>query len=135
MTENFKTWIAVARDFYERIDTELIQSYKVGLVLGVVLLTTLILFPGNGESALENQPEIGIRENAEGSGIMENAEESHPQDQETGAGWTPHQKMNFVVYVILISVALLVLNCEYGGVFSKLARIYFPREASALGLL
>jgi hypothetical protein len=48
--------------------------------------------------------------------------------------WTPHQKLNFIVYVIMISVMIYVLNQEYGNFFGVLMAQFFPREAKLLGI-
>ena len=48
--------------------------------------------------------------------------------------WTPHQQLNFAVYLVLVTVAILVLNHEYGNLFSVYLQHYFPREAAVFGL-
>jgi hypothetical protein len=48
-------------------------------------------------------------------------------------GWTPHKRLNFIVYIILMSGAFIVLDREYGGILTVWLRLHFPREAAALG--
>ena len=43
-------------------------------------------------------------------------------------GWTPHRKLNLIVYCILISATAVFLNYEYGGFLSVYLRHYFGRE-------
>jgi hypothetical protein len=53
--------------------------------------------------------------------------------QDSGGGWTPHRRLNFVVYIILVSGAFLVLDREYEGILTVWLRMHFPREAATLG--
>jgi hypothetical protein len=53
--------------------------------------------------------------------------------QDSDGGWTPHRRLNYIVYIILISGAFLVLDREYGGILSVWLRMHFPREAATLG--
>jgi hypothetical protein len=53
--------------------------------------------------------------------------------QDSGGGWTPHRRLNFIVYIILVSGAFLVLDREYGGILTVWLRMHFPREAATLG--
>ena len=62
--------------------------------------------------------------------------DSKPQqeiEESEDSGWTPHQKLNRAVYVILIGIVIAVFNAEYGGLVTTFFRHYFPREAAALG--
>lgn len=47
--------------------------------------------------------------------------------------FTPYQKMNFCVYVIIFVVAGVILDREYGGLLGIWLRFYFPKEAAILG--
>jgi hypothetical protein len=58
----------------------------------------------------------------------------HPRRRDSeDEGWTPHRKMNFVVYIVIFSVAYFILDREYGGFLTIWLRMYFPRESAALG--
>ena len=46
--------------------------------------------------------------------------------------WSPHARMNFVVYVILIGTTLYILNQDYPGILEDVGKQYFPREAALL---
>ena len=39
-------WFGDARNIYDAVDADLIRSYQAGLILGILLITTLALFPG-----------------------------------------------------------------------------------------
>jgi hypothetical protein len=55
--------------------------------------------------------------------------------QITSSSWTPHQKLNTVVYVIMLSVLVYVLNRDYGNLATIWFVQTFPKEAHTLGLI
>jgi hypothetical protein len=130
------------------IDADLLHAYKIGLVLGVILLTSLsLLFPpdptklsqqrdGTAAAAVSSDPSPPAKKD---DGKMDETVEEEPiplinesKWQTESSLWTPHRQLNTVVYVILISVTIFVLEVEYpGGVMASLARL-FPKEVSLL---
>lgn len=70
--------------------------------------------------------------------VLETFRQQTIQGQSTPApvqgGWSPHAKLNFIVYVIMISVMIFVMNQEYGNIFVVLMAKFFPREAKLLGM-
>ena len=57
--------------------------------------------------------------------------ESDKEGEENG-GWTPHQKLNAIVYLVMMAVSIIILDREYNGVFSFWLYYIFPREATFL---
>ena len=51
------------------------------------------------------------------------------------SSWTPHQKMNGLAYLLMLSVLVYVLNRDYGNVVTIWFVQTFPKEARTLGLL
>ena len=174
-------WWENVQDFRSRVDPKFAESFQLGLVVGLVVLSTLILFPGmyiqhrlnvsthasllfsNGVkkavvltlswiSFAGREPvsaERRERDNDDGAFATESsspsahksvgrraaASSSSQKDENNNhtSAWTPHQKLNFAVYLAMFAVTLIVLDNIYGGFVTTWFRIYFPREASFLG--
>lgn len=45
---------------------------------------------------------------------------------------TPHQQLNFIIYVIIITVVLVILDRDYNGGIQFWLAHYFPREAALI---
>lgn len=54
--------------------------------------------------------------------------------QEESSSWTPYQKLNAGVYVIMISVMIYFFNRDYGNIVTHSFIRFFPKEAAILGL-
>lgn len=131
------------------IDSDLLSAYKIGLVLGVILLTSLsLLFPPDPAKLSR------LRDNTTAAAASSDASPPNQQDDRKidksveeesipilnenrlhneSTLWTPHRQLNTVVYFLMISVVILILEVEYpGGVTASLARL-FPKEAALLG--
>jgi hypothetical protein len=60
------------------------------------------------------------------------ATDTNASNNQSTTGASPHQQLNCIIYVIIISVILVILDREYnGGIRFWLAQ-YFPREAALL---
>ncbi len=57
------------------------------------------------------------------------------RQQITSSSWTPHQKLNTMVYVSMLSVLVYVLNRDYGNLAIIWFVQTFPKEAHTLGLI
>ena len=65
--------------------------------------------------------------------LQKQLEETEETESTNDSGWTPHQKLNTIVYLAMIIVSILILNHEYNGAFSVWIYHYlFPREATFL---
>ena len=129
------------------IDADLWRSYRIGLVMGVVLITTLLLFfPGPHAAAVVAEA-AGNRDNQEARDAPHNHHPSRPKSTSShnnnnnnhshiGAShyWSPHGQLNAAVYLVLIGVTLYILNQEYKGIFVDGLTRFFPKEAALLGV-
>lgn len=65
-------------------------------------------------------------------------EQSREEDRTGSAhqeeSWTPHQKLNACVYVIMISVIIYFFNRDYESIVTHSFIRFFPKEAAILGL-
>ena len=61
-----------------------------------------------------------------------NDNNNNQDDDETKSEWTPHQKLNAIVYLVMITVSIIILDQEYyNGAFSYwVYQNAFPREAA-----
>jgi hypothetical protein len=55
-------------------------------------------------------------------------------DYDRGGSWTPHQKLNTLVYVILFGILIHVVNRDYGNLATVWFVRIFPKEAKTLGI-
>jgi hypothetical protein len=51
-----------------------------------------------------------------------------------GGSWTPHQKLNTLVYLILFGILIHVVNRDYGNLATVWFVRMFPKEAKTLGI-
>jgi hypothetical protein len=135
------------------IDRDLLVAYSNGLVLGGLILSTLILFPGrNNHEAIRNDSstkqsivstEPIQRETTSTKTTSHNHfRQPRPSDPTDYGYWTPHRRLNTAVYVILIGIVATVWYAEYTDksndvrhpmtLIKMLLRTYFPREANLL---
>lgn len=161
------------------IDPALFYSYRIGVAVGVVVLTTLVIFPGTSHSVStlpveqakkfqrptenEHQQHDGwekLNENTvsdkrkhvnreideppavaaiqRGIATVSKSFDREnkrmppqiPKSRRAAEGWTPHQKMNLLVYVILITITVVILTREYGSDWTIYVKHFFPREAA-----
>jgi len=131
------------------VDPDLWKAYQFGLVIGLLILSTLILFPGRNDdktevssvssatTANEKTADIG----ATTSPAATNDNESHTKQKSDEYGyWTPHRRLNAGVYVILITSAAFFMVQSYSDagksnpstLLDMLLRTYFPTEAAVL---
>jgi hypothetical protein len=83
-------------------------------------------------STFEQSPASGLTpEQQQHAGQRPRGRDRSSQDSD--GGWTPHRRLNVIVYIILVSGAFIVLDREYGGILSVWLRVHFPREAATLG--
>jgi cell division protein FtsN len=118
------------------IDPAIWEAYQLGVVLGVVILTTLMLFPGSqstkaksascqstrhGQNVKPREP-IPAEENATNAAVSPAAfsekrakslkqKSRHYQD----TYWTPHRTLNTAVYAVILTVAAIVLVQSYSN--------------------
>lgn len=125
-----------------QIDPALWKAYQIGIGVGIVILSTLLLFPGRTEDAdaILREMATAARTTAAGakpttgstaesdSSSRENSD-SDPLTRQTRSRshgrpkgttnkgdygyWTPHRRLNAAVYVILIATAALFLTRSY----------------------
>jgi hypothetical protein len=126
---------------------DLLVAYTNGLVLGGLILSTLILFPGRNN----NNHETIRAEQPRTESIQPSPDNPSESDGYYCDYWTPHRRLNFVVYVILIGFVVAIWCAAYAttdttpndGVVRQqhnpmttfikiLLRTYFPREANLL---
>lgn len=128
----------------EDFDSLLVVSFGHGIVLGIVVLLTLALFPGRSSQWKSEVRQLFNEESQSNSRI---ATKTTPDDDEPSttssskqtremsenAGLSPHQQLNYAVYVVLISVVFATLSNEYGSSWKHMFMAYFPREAFFMG--
>jgi hypothetical protein len=132
------------------IDPALLKAYQLGIVIGVVVLSTLIVFPGRTESPEDDGTTsavgVGISSSQQldsASGVDRSASSVEKanalQNSVVASTWTPHRRLNAAVYVILIGAIAVSTVISYSDSRSKptsllqiLWRTYFPKEAAVL---
>jgi hypothetical protein len=106
------------------MDPRIVQSYQVGIGIGLILLSTLILFPGapsfstadtNSTEEIHrsrNQRRGGRNDPKNRSSEMKN--KYHDADDDAiAAYWTPHRQLNMFVYACIIVIICFVLIQSY----------------------
>jgi preprotein translocase subunit SecY len=107
------------------MDPMIVQSYQVGIGIGLILLSTLILFPGTTTSFGTTDPntieEIHQSRNQRSGG--RNAPKSrssdmknkyHDEDDDAiAAYWTPHRQLNMFVYACILVILCFVWIQSY----------------------
>jgi hypothetical protein len=121
--------------------SSLIHAYAVGIGIGVVVMTTLLLFPGSSYHCYEGvePPDVADDLNSadnlaskETRGVPTTTERSSPNETGGSDDWSPHQVLNRAMYGIMICVALFVIDHAYPGVVTMSFRAYLPREMATL---
>jgi hypothetical protein len=69
-----------------------------------------------------------------GKVLERSREEARTGSAHQEESWTPHQKLNACVYVIMISVMIYFFNRDYGNIVTHSFIRFFPKEAAILGL-
>jgi hypothetical protein len=155
----------------------LLQSYQLGVVLGAVVLMTLMLFPGtnqnnNGNSINDDtactrsestanssvtasgKPAISTEERKGSIDAYSNNKYNIDNDTDAPNFLSPHRRLNWIVYVLIYTVVIIILFYSYSDNISlenqialplyrqqlqnptKLLQLtleaYFPKEASLL---
>jgi len=129
------------------MNPDLWKAYQIGLVVGLLILSTLILFPGRNDHKSEVSASTINKKTADTIGAATspaatNDTESQPRQKSDDYGyWTPHRRLNAGVYVILIAAAAFFMVQSYSDADGKskpstlldmLLRTYFPTEAAVL---
>ena len=132
------------------MDPALLKAYQLGIAMGALVLTTLILFPGRIASPEDNGTTssvgVGITSSqpldSAASGVDRNdsaAKTYTHQNSVLAPNWTPHRRLNAAVYVILIGAIVVTTAISYSDSRSTpttlpliLWRTYFPKEAAVL---
>jgi hypothetical protein len=117
------------------IDPAIWKAYQLGVGLGVVILTTIILFPGSQSTeaksashptlqkksmspdepmrAEENEIDAAVSPAAFGEKGSKHLKQQSRYYQDTY--WTPHRRMNTAVYAVILTVAAIVLVQSYSN--------------------
>jgi hypothetical protein len=66
--------------------------------------------------------------------VMETSRKQYLSQNYDDDSWTPHQKLNVLVYGIMFSVLVFVVNRDYGNIVSIWFATRFPKEAAVLGI-
>ena len=108
------------------VNPNLLQAFQVGIGIGFVVLTTLILFPGREQKVSGTTEETRTKEKP---GLRMRAPEGYGY-------WTPHRQLNNAVYVILIVGTIVLLLQSYdhspSPLLGAIFRVYCPRESAVL---
>lgn len=143
------------------IDPSLLKAYQLGIAIGLLMMSTLILFPGRTEHSADGSMPPQQQLAYEAGGVDQNISEEDvsnmqrqrkphafpPADRKTSppnvavdSYWTPHRRLNAAIYAILIGamIVLTVQSYSDGGkrnpttLLNVLWRLYFPKEAAVL---
>jgi hypothetical protein len=137
------------------------RAYTLGIGFGIIILSTLILFPGTSFSSSQpiadrhNQhdpptPEPAARyekdnddvSNEINSSISKLFKVTHSRRQrdwlastwnDQAAFWSPYRILNTSVYIVVLLISALIINHSYGNILVLTARAYFPREMAVFG--
>jgi hypothetical protein len=114
------------------IDPAIWRAYQLGVVLGVVILTTLILFSGSKSTDSttvhkqsvrpEDQKPMPAEENAASAAVAPAAfGGKRPKSLKQQSRyyqvtyWTPHRRLNTAVYAVILTVAAIVMVQSYSN--------------------
>jgi hypothetical protein len=106
------------------MDPMIVQSYQVGIGIGLILLSTLILFPGTTTSFGTTDPntfeEIHHSRNQRSGDRNDPKNRSsdmknryRDEDDAIAAYWTPHRQLNMFVYTCIIVILCFVWIQSY----------------------
>jgi hypothetical protein len=145
-----RTMITVASLFTD-LNADLVEAFQLGIGLGVLVLSALILFPGrrepneNGQqphstpggveapSAAVHDGTTAVRAKHRAPATASSMRKAAEQED---LAWSPHRRLNTAVYVILLSAAIVIWLGSYaseqnGVMIPYILRAYFPRESGA----
>lgn len=95
----------------------LLQSYQLGLVLGMVVLSTLILFPGrdsNSNAPPQSSPFKEQNKNATSTNQPASCSAAMDQTDMDVTDWrTPHKRLNRIVYGVILVVVIGIFLAAY----------------------
>jgi hypothetical protein len=131
-------------------NSDLVEAFQFGIGLGVLVLSSLILFPGRQAEEENVVKAAGVDAESTSSARSKTAKDAgSPEHRDTAAAtngsrkaqedppaWSPHRRLNTAVYVILLTAALAIwllsyANEQQGPMIPYLLQAYFPRESSA----
>jgi hypothetical protein len=130
-------------------NSDLVEAFQIGIGLGVLVLSALILFPdrqpeeenvvkaaGVDADASTSADRSKTAQDAGSSEHRDTAATNGSRKAEDPPAWSPHRRLNTAVYVILLTAALAIwlssyANEQQGPMIPYLLQAYFPRESSA----
>jgi hypothetical protein len=105
----------------------LLQSYQFGVMIGVVVLSTLILFPGTNQNDDSNatapvvpvsvslsKDAASISTDTIGNGSIDGSSGIN-NDVDTLNFLSPHRRLNWLVYLLIYMVMTVILFCSYNS--------------------
>jgi hypothetical protein len=106
------------------MDPMIVQSYQVGIGIGLILLSTLILFPGtttrsgtidpNSSEEIHHSRNQRSGDNKDPKNSSSNMKNKyHDEDDAIAAYWTPHRQLNMFVYACIIVILCFVWIQSY----------------------
>ena len=119
----------------------LVFYFQVGITLGVVTLSTLLIFPGRADGSEEPPEGATARGNVSPSPSPTTANakrQRNVDDDEDGAFWNPHRRLNTAIYSFLLGIVAWLWIDAYRADRSTVASLhavwqaYFPKEAAIL---
>lgn len=116
--------------FLQSFNSDLVEAFQLGIVIGVLVLSALILFPGRTDNT--NDPTQNTAVPPKDHVVVESPEITMKES----SSWSPHRRLNFAVYIIVLSSACVIWFSSYAendttaSVLLSILKVYFPREAS-----
>ena len=114
--------------FIANMDPTLLQSYQFGVVLGLIILSTLILFPGRNQNDFGNSLSSDtttatpvLKDHLTSSTSKATATERIPgnidassySDSDPPTLLSPHRRLNWMVYLCIYIVMIVILFYSY----------------------
>jgi hypothetical protein len=128
-------------------NSDLVEAFQLGIELGILVLSALILFPGRREPDENGQhphsspagvapSEAAVHDGATSVRAPTTASSMRKAEQQKDLAWSPHRRLNTAVYVILLSAAIVIWLGSYaseqnGVMIPYILQAYFPRESGA----
>lgn len=115
----------------------LLEYYQAGVALGIVILSTLILFPGReSPSPTEDATSASTNEQRCNDVKRKQHHNHHHDDDDDEHYWTPHRRLNAIVYALMM-LGLFILWLQAYPTESQYYLIaylqsYWPREVSTV---
>jgi hypothetical protein len=140
-----------ALPLFTDFNSDLVEAFQLGMGLGVLVLSALILFPGRREPDEKNghphsspagvEAPTTVHDGATAVRAVKHrapttASSMRKAEQQKDLAWSPHRRLNTAVYVILFSAAIVIWLGSYaseqnGVMIPYILRAYFPRESAA----